>query len=272
MYEKLRNQLNQMQQTLPTGYLPLDRLTGGLPKEGLTVVASRPAMGRTGFVLGMASRLAEKISGTILIFSGNESEETIGSRLLSCGTGFPISALLDGSVSRQEGAERVVSYLARQQANIKIAPWGTISVEDMEQDCFDVPDLRLIIVDNFEYLAQWKRGEDGMMHEVPLAADKRMQGLKKLAQTFHVPVVCTLHLHRRLERRKDKCPRMTDLKAMGLEEDLFDQVFFLYRPAYYDPYTQDGTLTNCVVARNQIGDVGTVPLDIDWKLRTFTER
>jgi uncharacterized protein (DUF1810 family) len=97
--------------------------------------------------------------------------------------------------------------------------------------------------------------------------DKVLQALRAIAKELHVPVLCTMHSHRSLERRKNKRPRLADLKKSEISEDLADQIIFLYRDQYYDPFGNDGA--ECIIAKSSSKNTGTVELSWDCSTGRF---
>ena len=97
--------------------------------------------------------------------------------------------------------------------------------------------------------------------------DKVLQALRAIAKELHVPVLCTMHSHRSLERRKNKRPRLEDLKKAEVSAELADQIVFLYRDRYYDPDGNDGA--ECIIAKSSQGSTGMVALDWDYTTGRF---
>ena len=100
--------------------------------------------------------------------------------------------------------------------------------------------------------------------------DQSAYALKALAQDLNVPVIATVHLHRRLEHRKNMRPRLGDLKWVGLPEEVADQIIFLYRDAYYN-WESDDT-AECIVAKNTLGNTGTAFLRWIWEGGYITDQ
>ena len=273
-FEEAKRLLEQIRRDrgYPSGYKDLDKLCGGLVKDGLTLIAGRPAMGRTSLVLNIVSRLSKQLDGTILIFSPNLRSREITIRLLSIGTGLEASQLLSGCKSAEDLTSNCADFFQSQKSNIQIETLTAPSLENIWWCSCRIPDLQLLVINNIECIC---KPYEECIPDVPWdenyePKDKVLDCLKVLAKELRVPVLCTAHLHRSLERRKNKRPRLGDLKKTGYPAELIDQVIFLYRDKYYDPFGEEGA--EWIVAKTPQGDVGTVRLDWDDTTGRFLER
>ena len=272
-YEEARDLLEQMRQDkrVSSGYEAFDELTGGLIPGGVTLIGSRPAMGRTALVLNIVSRLAQRQPGNILIFSPDLRTREVAVRLLNIGLNLEAGQLLDGSLPKEALAARCADFFLSQQSHIKIDVATSPSLQNILSHSYNIPNLQLLVVDNLEYICQpvdfhaekivWDTPREPM--------DKILMCLKNLAWELDVPVICTAHLHRSLERRKDKRPILADLKKIDIPEELPDQIVFLYRDRYYDPFGEEDA--ECIVAKNNRGEIGTVRLVWNWEIGSFTD-
>lgn len=256
----------------PSGYKDWDDLSGGLVRDGVTLIAARPAMGKTSFALNIVSRLSNRLGGTILIFSPNLRSGEITIRLLSIGTGLAAGELLDGSRSPEDLTDKCAEFFQSQKCNIQIKTLTAPSLENIWWFSFRVPDLRLLVVNNIERIC---KPENECNPDIPWdenyePKDKVLNYLKLFAKELHVPILCTTHLHRSLERRKNKRPRLDDLKKIDIPAELVDQIIFLYRDRYYDPEGEEDA--EWIVAKVAQGNLGTVRLDWDDSTQRFTEK
>lgn len=273
-FEEVRQLLEQMRQDrgYPSGYAGLDSLCGGLVKDGVTLLASRPAMGATSLALNIVNRLAQQAGGTILVCSAQTWPEEFASRLLSIGTGLEMERFFDDKLPHATVAEKFLDYYDAKQSNVKFEIDTFLSLDDIWEYSCRIPDLRLVVIDPGEKIyvpvdfsaetIDWETRK-----ERPSAI---FDAFQRLARTLGVPVLCTTHLHRNLERRKNKHPRLGDLKKIGIDPEWLDQILFLYRDRYYDPDGEDGA--ELIVAKTPQGSVGTVRLDWDHTTRCFTEK
>ena len=261
--EEVQKYLQTMRRYISTGYQGWDALTGGLIPGELTLIGSRPCMGRSCFALGIANFVSKCNSGTVAIISPQESEEEVAVRLLQIGTGMEASKLSDGSMSPEDAAAACNDYLTSRRGKIKNTRPTYLTLAEIQLWGEMHSDLRLLIVDNIEYihkpiLSIPDNGKVFRPEQLPMP--KLIHCLKRLAQILDVPVICTASLHRSLENRKDKRPRLKDLEKINVPVDLIDQVVFLYRDRYYYEYSRPDT-AECIISKSPNGQTGTVHLE-----------
>lgn len=271
--QKVRDLLLQMRQMryISSGYQTLDALTGGFIRGGVTLIASRPAVGKSSLTLNMVSRLSQQMTGSILVFSPRFQEAEVIIRLLRIGTGLASRRFFDKHLPTEDIAKNCTDLFNAQLSSIKINASTYPNLEQIRQCCKYTPDLRLLVVDSIERIVeplvitkntlQWEEKYE--------AKDKSLGFLKMLALDLDIPVICTTGLHRSLERRQNKRPKLSDLTKADVPADLLDQILFLYRDRYYDPYGKDGA--EIIVAKNNNGATGVVELDWDYETCRFDE-
>lgn len=271
--QKVKDFLEQMRNMrfTSTGYKSLDVLTNGLMRGGVTLIAARPAMGKFSFVLNMVSRLSQQITGDVLIFSPRFRETEVTIRLLEIGTGLKAAEFFNGSLSTENLRNKCTDYFNSQLSRIQIEDLISPSLEDVQWYSNRVPDLRLLVVDYIERIDEpfEVRKDCSCWEKSYEPKDKSLRFLKKMALDLDVPVLCTTCLHRSLERRKDKRPKLSDLTKTDVTEYLADQIIFLHRDQYYDPFGKAGT--ELIVAKNNCGATGTVKLNWDDETFRFDE-
>lgn len=263
--KQLLDQMRQdSQKFTSTGFQSLDNLMGGLIKGGLTLIGSRPAMGGTALALNIASKLSQQQPGTILVISRYTYDRDMASRLLTIGLNLEPNQLLDGKMSAYEREWRCADFFYSQKGNIKIERDSSLSLNNIRDFCDRVPDLKLVIVDDLEYICEpidffaepicWNPP-----HE---PAGKILMFLKDLASTYDIPVIGTVRVSRNVERRKNKRPKLSDLKKVDASNDAVDQVIFPYRHRYYCVNTAE--TAEIIVAKNNHGKTGMVELGWNW--------
>ena len=254
----------------PSGYEDLDNLCGGLVRNGVTLIAARPAMGKTSLALNIVSRLSRQQDGAILIFSPEAWSDEIVMHLLSISTGLAPDHFLDNLLPSGKVAEKFLDYYNEKESSIKIDRNSFLSLDHIWDHCCGIPDLRLVVIDPVEGICKHVNFADkSARRDDPEDPAVLFRSLRELAQHLNVPVLCTAHLHRSLERRQNKRPHLGDLKKIGISKEMADQIIFLYRDRYYDPEGEEGA--ELIVARVAQGDVGTVRLNWDYATRRFTE-
>ena len=153
--KQLLDQMRQdSQKFTSTGVQTLDDLMGGLIKGGLTLLAYRPAMGGTALALNIASKLSQQQPGTILVISRCTNYRDMASRLLTIGLNLEPNQLLDGKMSAYEREWRCSDFFYSQKGDIKIEWDSFLSLNDIQNFCDRVPDLKLVIIDDLEYICE----------------------------------------------------------------------------------------------------------------------
>jgi replicative DNA helicase len=220
-------------------------------------------MGRSCFALGIANFVSKYNAGTVAIVTPQESEKEVAVRLLRIGMGTEASKLLDGSMSPEDAADACRDFLMSRRGKIKNIRPSYLTLAEIQGWAESYPDLRLLIVDNIEYIHKpiLSIPDDGKVFKperVPMP--KLIHCLKRLAQILDVPVICTASLHRSLENRKNKRPRLKDLEKINVPVELVDQVAFLYRDGYYYEHSKRDA-AECIIAKSSNGQTGTVHLE-----------
>jgi replicative DNA helicase len=140
---------------------------------------------------------------------------------------------------------------------------SNLSLETIERFCKRAENLNLVVVDGLERIqesiAYSTESTNWNVSNEPI--DKVINALKELAREKDVPVIGTVNIHRSIERRQNKRPKLKDLKKIGVSEDAADQILFLYRDEYYkEPGAGEQSIAECIVAKNRHGSTGTVKL------------
>lgn len=252
---------------LATGLLSVDKLCGGLPRGGVTVLGSRPGMGGTSFALSLIHQIAQRQMGNILIFSPRLRRHELTARLLEVGMGAPLAALLDGSLPK----DSLQPTLQSLQASIHTETLTSPTLENILHRVAHMPKLQLLVIDGIECICRPVDYETKgiCFTDQPESFENSLRCLKGIATSMNIPVLCTHHLHRSLENRQNKRPKLTDLKRKRLPEELADQVLFLYRDRYYDWEGDDAA--ECIVAKTPSGTTGTAFLAWDPQIGKFQD-
>lgn len=251
---------------VPSGLIELDRTTGGWQNSDLIILAARPGMGKTAFVLTAARNAAVQFKKPVAVFSLEMPAEQLVNRLISAETGLPGDKLRKGNLADHEWLQlhNLVTNLANAPLFIDDTP--AITPVQLRAKCRRLKqqhDIGLIVIDylqlmNVEGLRGGTRTE-----EVSLIS----RSLKALAKELNIPVIALSQLSRSVETRGGiKRPLLSDLRESGAIEQDADLVAFLYRPEYYQlkEYDVDGRstegLVEFILAKHRNGDVGTVLL------------
>lgn len=240
-----------------SGFSDLDNVITGLNKSDLLIVAARPAMGKTSFVLNMAANVCRHTQDKeVVIFSLEMSKEQLVTRMLSSESLVDSDKLMKGNISGDDwtklakGAERLSNM------PIYLDDTAGITVVQMKAKLRRMKNLGLVIIDYLQ-LMNSSRKIDNRVNEI----SEMTRQLKLMAKELNVPVITLSQLSRSVESRTDKRPVLSDLRESGSIEQDADIVMFLYRDAYYNKEKcPDPTLAECIVAKNRHGETGTVNL------------
>ncbi|HEV2127243.1 MAG TPA: replicative DNA helicase [Thermomicrobiales bacterium] len=242
---------------VPTAFTDLDRLTGGLQRSDLVILAARPSMGKTAFSLGMAYGAAVKHGRTVGIFSLEMSAEQLVQRLISTETGIDSHRIRLGNISDREWEEISRAFGRLSEARIFIddsANAGIMDVRSKARRLQAEQGLDLVIVDYLQLMSG--RRTENRVQEI----SEISRGLKGLARELNVPVVALSQLSRAVESRSDHRPMLSDLRESGSIEQDADIVMFIYREEKYDEHSDKKGIAEIVVAKHRNGPVASVNL------------
>jgi replicative DNA helicase len=251
---------------LPTGFADLDQITFGLHPADLILVAARPAMGKTSFVLNIAQHAAIYENATVALFSLEMPALQIANRMLSCESMINSGRLRNGDIYDDDWPKigRAMEPLCR--ANIYIDDTFGITVPEISSKCRKLKlekGLNLIIVDYLQLMSSQRRIENRQQEISEIS-----RSMKILAGELNVPIILLSQLSRAPETRTDHRPILSDLRESGAIEQDADIVMFLYREDYYDKECEEQNVAECIIAKHRNGELGTVKLT--W-LSEFTK-
>ena len=244
---------------LATGFIDLDNRLSGLQPSDLVLVAARPSMGKTAFVLNIAQHSAFFENQAVAIFSLEMSKEQLVNRLFALESMVDAQKIRNGNMGESdweklsEGAQRIAS------SKLIIDDTPGISVSQLRSKCrkFKLEhDLKLVIIDYLQLMSGSGRGTDSRQQEISDIS----RALKSLARELEVPVVALSQLSRNVESRPDHRPMLSDLRESGAIEQDADVVMFIYRDDYYNKDTEEKNVAEIIVAKQRNGPIGTVKL------------
>ena len=217
-----------------TGFSQLDKITRGLQKSNLIIVAARPAMGKSAFALNIALNAAKKSDASVLIFNLEMSKEEIGNRLLAMEANVEMERILEGKTLTQDDWSAIGEATNRMgKMNITIDDTPNISILEMKNKCRRMKaeyGLDLVVLDYLQLMDSGSKVENRQQE-----ISKFSRGLKLLAKEMECPVIVLSQLNRGPDlRADDHRPRMADLRESGSIEQDADIVMFLYRDDYYN--------------------------------------
>jgi replicative DNA helicase len=254
---------------IPTGFRMLDKLLGGLQRSDLIIVAGRPSMGKTSFVLSVAQNAARKFNQRVALFSLEMSAEQVVQRLISAETGIDSQRLRIGDLREDEWPLFVQATSLLSEVPIFIDDTPSISALQMRTKArrlYAEQGLDLVIVDFLQLMRGDARAETRVQEISSIS-----RALKSLARELNVPVLAVSQLSRAVEARSDHRPVLSDLRESGSIEQDADVVMFIYRDELYNPDTDRKNIADIIVAKHRNGPTGQVPLFFKKELAQFCE-
>ncbi|GAC1393434.1 MAG: replicative DNA helicase [Ktedonobacteraceae bacterium] len=263
-YMSKLDQLHERRGTIvgvPTGFADLDRLTGGLQRSDLIILAARPAMGKTSMALSLAHNSAIKHKQSIAVFSLEMSKEQLVQRFLSMDAGIDQQRLRTGWIEDDEWERIIYAMGTLSEATIWIDDTAGISTMEMRSKARRLQaehGIDLIIVDYLQLMQSTAGGVRNKNREQEISEISR--NLKGLAREINVPVLALAQLSRAVESRSSKIPQLSDLRESGSLEQDSDIVLFIYRDDVYNPESERKNIADIIIAKHRNGPVGEVSL------------
>ncbi len=243
---------------IATGFVDLDYRTSGLQPSDLVLVAARPSMGKTAFVLNIAQYVAFHSNMSTAIFSLEMSKEQLVNRLFSLESRVDAQLLRSGSLTDSDWEKLIEGAGTIGRSNLIIDDTPGISISELRSKCRKYKlehDLKLIIIDYLQLMSGSGRS-DSRQQEISDIS----RSLKGLARELNVPVVALSQLSRQVEQRPDHRPMLSDLRESGAIEQDADVVMFIYRDDYYNKDTPDKNIAEIIIAKQRNGPIGTINL------------
>ncbi|MES2620782.1 MAG: replicative DNA helicase [Bacteroidota bacterium] len=248
-----------------TGFIDLDRLTGGWQKSDLVIIAARPAMGKTAFTLALARNAAVDHKKGVAVFSLEMSSAQLVQRLISMETQIPQDAIRRGTLKDYEYQILTSKIDGLKNAPLFIDDTPAINVFELRSKCRRLKqqhDIQMVVIDYLQLMSGTTEGRGGGNREQEISQISR--ALKSMAKELEIPVIALSQLSRAVETRGgDKKPILSDLRESGAIEQDADIVIFLYRGEYYGLETDaDGNnnkdIAEVIIAKHRNGPVASV--------------
>ncbi len=249
---------------VPTGYKDLDNILAGLQRSDLFILAARPSMGKTAFVLNLAHNVAVKAEQPVLLFSLEMSKEQLVDRLLAGEAGVDAWNLRTGNLSDEDFEKIGQAMGTLSEAQIFIDDTPSITVGDLRtkarREAHQRP-LGLIVVDYLQLMSGGSRfsSEGNRVQEI----SEISRGLKGVARELNVPLIALSQLSRSVESRTPQIPQLADLRESGSIEQDADVVAFLYREEYYNQDTDRKNIMDVFIKKHRNGPTGAIELYFD---------
>ena len=247
---------------IPSGFEDLDQMTAGFQKSDLILVAARPSMGKTAFVLNIAEHVCFRKGYHCMFFSLEMSKEQLVNRLFAMESRVDSQNIRVGDLNDDEWRGIIDSAAVIGQSNLVIDDTGSITVSEMRSKCRRQKiehGLDLVIIDYLQLMSGTKSKINEASRQNEISEISR--GLKALARELQCPVIALSQLSRAPEQRTDHRPMLSDLRESGAIEQDADVVMFIYRDEYYNKEDSDKKgIADIIVAKQRNGSTGDVEL------------
>jgi len=255
---------------VPTGFRDLDEYTAGFQKSDLIILAARPSMGKTAFVLNLAQYAAYHSQTPIMLFSLEMSHTQLVTRLLCSEARIDGQKVRRGFLGDEDWMKLSITAGILEETPILIDDIANVSLLEIRSKArraFAQDKIGMIIIDYLQ-LISWSGSEKPESRQQEVSAISR--SLKGLARELNIPVVCLSQLSRAVESRTDKRPMLSDLRESGAIEQDADVVLFLYRDSYYNPQKEESKgKGEVIIAKQRNGPIGNVELAFNSNFAKF---
>ena len=245
---------------IPTGFIDLDYKTSGFQPSDFILVAARPSMGKTAFVLNIAQHVAFRQNKTVAIFSLEMSKEQLVNRLFSLESYVDAQLLRTGNLKDSDWEKLIEGAGTIGKSNLIIDDTPGISISELRSKCRKYKlehGLDMIIIDYLQLMSgSVGKRSDSRQQEISDIS----RSLKAVARELNVPVISLSQLSRAVEQRPDHRPMLSDLRESGAIEQDADVVMFIYRDDYYHKDTEHINEAEIIIAKQRNGPIGTVTL------------
>ncbi len=241
-----------------TGFYDLDYRTAGLQPSDLILVAARPSMGKTAFVLNIAEYVAVKSHVTTAIFSLEMSKDQLVKRMLAMNSKVDSQAIRSGELKDEDWGKLVESVKTIGNSKLIIDDTPGISISELRSKCRKYKlehDLGLVIIDYLQLMTGNRKSESRQQEVSDIS-----RSLKALAREINAPIIALSQLSRAVEQRPDKRPMLSDLRESGAIEQDADVVMFIYRDDYYNHDTEEPGVAEIIIGKQRNGPTGTIKL------------
>lgn len=263
---------------VPSGFTEVDRITAGWQPSDLIILAARPGMGKTAFVLSMARNMVIDHKTPVAVFSLEMAAVQLITRLISSETGLSSEKLRKGTLNDAEWQQLLTKVRALENAPLFIDDTPAISVFDLRAKCrllVAQHGVGMVVIDYLQLMTVGGQKSSGGNREQEISTISR--SLKSIAKELNIPVIALSQLSRAVESRAgDKRPQLSDLRESGAIEQDADIVCFIYRPEYYDIETfRDGDpaegKAELIIAKHRNGSLSDVRLRFEGAMAKFSD-
>lgn len=260
---------------VPSGFTALDRITSGWQPSDLIIIAARPAMGKTAFVLSLIRNIAVQFGKPAAMFSLEMSSIQLVTRLISSEAELTSEKLRSGNLAAHEMEQLHSKISGLAEAPIFIDDTPALSIFELRAKARRLKaqfDIQILVVDYLQLMTVGGDNRGNREQEISQIS----RSLKSIAKELNIPVIALSQLNRSVETRQDKKPILSDLRESGSIEQDADMVLFLHRPEYYG-LTEDESgnsthgMANVIIAKHRNGGTGTVNVKFISQLAKFAD-
>ena len=248
---------------IPSGFIDLDYKLSGFQPSDFILIAARPSMGKTAFVLNVVDYVSVRKNLPCMVFSLEMSKEQLVNRMLSMESNVDAQKLRTGTLTDADWDAVVEGVGVIGNSKLIIDDTPGISITELRSKCRKMKleyGLSLVIIDYLQLMSGSKKGgSDNRQQEI----SEISRSLKAIARELHAPVIALSQLSRACETRTDHRPMLSDLRESGAIEQDADVVMFLYRDDYYNKDTEHPNEVEVIIAKQRNGPIGTV--NLIWK-------
>jgi replicative DNA helicase len=260
---------------VPSGFTALDRITSGWQKTDLIIIAARPSMGKTAFVLSMARNMAVDHNRSVAVFSLEMSSIQLVNRLIAAETELGNDKLKTGRLENYEWEHLNRKISALEKAPIFVDDTPALSIFEFRAKCRRLKmqhDIQVVIVDYLQLMTAGTDNRGSREQEVSTIS----RSLKAIAKELNIPILALSQLNRSVESREGKRPQLSDLRESGAIEQDADIVTFIHRPEYYGMTEDDSGnsligVAEIIIAKHRNGATGDVHLAFKKELAKFSD-
>ena len=267
---------------IPSGFTDIDKETGGWQNSDLIIIAARPAMGKTAFMLSMARNIAVQHKIPLALFSLEMASVQLITRMIASETGISSDKLRKGQMSDEEWQRLFTNVADLENAPLYIDETPSLSVFDFRAKCRRLVmqhGVKIILVDYLQLMTanSGKGGAGNREQEIATIS----RSLKAIAKELNVPVIALSQLSRSVETRPGKRPQLSDLRESGAIEQDADIVSFIFRPEYYKITTWDNdedggessteNQAELIIAKHRNGATADVRMTFQKSIAKFTD-
>lgn len=252
---------------IPTGFAELDRMTSGLNKSDLVIVAGRPGMGKTSFAINIAQQAAVKYQKSVAVFSLEMSREQLATRMLVSEAVVNMQSVKSGELGKKDLASIMTALKDLSIAPIFVDDTAGITPQELRSKCRRLKiehSLDMIVIDYLQLMDGGKKNENRQQEISEIT-----RFLKNTARELDIPIVLLSQLSRAVDNRADHRPVLSDLRESGAIEQDADIVMFLYRDYVYTREEESKDTAEIIIAKHRNGPTGKIDAVFEGQYTRF---